>query len=79
MHMFSRAIEDLAILEDQVPDLTIDQQIALLQVRALLSISQELSNIHNDGLDVVVHPEVAEPGPAPATAKAEPGPPRRLR
>jgi len=49
--MWNEAMDELANLESEVrEDLSLDQRIQLLQVRALLSVSQELSKIHHEGI-----------------------------
>ena len=51
VHMWSDALDDLNDLA-QRDDLTVDQRFKLAEIKALLSISQELSNIHRDGIAV---------------------------
>ena len=49
MDLFSEACDTLNFVNEQ--DLTVDQLLQLAQVRALLSIAQELSKIHYGGVN----------------------------
>lgn len=48
MNLFAEAFDDMNSLDGQ-DDLTIDQRLKIAEIKALLSISQELSKIHHEG------------------------------
>lgn len=50
MDLFDEACNELSAIESKSDKLTVDQKIALAQVKALLSISQELSQIRHHGI-----------------------------
>jgi hypothetical protein len=50
MDLFSEAVDALGAL-DTNPSLTTDQQLKIAEIKALLSISQELSRIHHGGIN----------------------------
>jgi hypothetical protein len=57
MNMWNEAMDELVNLESEArEDLSLDQRIQLLQVRALLSVSQELSKIHHEGISPEYRP-----------------------
>jgi hypothetical protein len=51
MDLFSMAFDDMNALDTKSNELTIDQQLKVAEIKALLSISQELSRIHHDGIN----------------------------
>lgn len=52
MDMWSDAFDSMNALDmQQVPELTTDQKLKLAEIKALLSISQELSKIHHEGIN----------------------------
>lgn len=52
MNLFTDTYDEINAIERDAPrQLTIDQRIALAQAKALLSISQELSKIHHEGIN----------------------------
>jgi len=57
MNLWIETMDELADLESGArEDLSLDQRIQLLQVRALLSVSQELSKIHHEGISPEYRP-----------------------
>lgn len=50
MNMWADAFDDMNKF-DQERDLTVDQRLKVAQIKALLSISQELSQIHHQGIN----------------------------
>lgn len=50
MNMFGDAFDSMNAL-DREDDLTIDQRLKLAEIKALISISQELSRIHHEGIN----------------------------
>lgn len=51
MDLFAMAFDDMNAIDYQSDELTIDQKLKLAEVKALLSISQELSRIHHEGIN----------------------------
>ena len=51
MDLFAMAFDDMNAIDYQSDELTIDQTLKLAEVKALLSISQELSRIHHEGIN----------------------------
>ncbi|UJW32436.1 hypothetical protein L3Q67_01200 [Saccharothrix sp. AJ9571] len=51
MNMFAEAFDAMNAIDSAPQELTIDQQLKLAEVKALLSISQELSKIHHEGIN----------------------------
>lgn len=51
MNLFADAFDDMNALDHTSEQLTIDQRLKLAEVKALLSISQELSRIHHEGIN----------------------------
>jgi len=49
--LFSDAFDDMNQLDLQADDLTVDQRLKIAEIKALLSISQELSQIHHEGIN----------------------------
>lgn len=55
MNLFAEAFDELNAItarEEKLGEsLTVDQQLKVAEIKALLSISQELSRIHNEGIN----------------------------
>lgn len=53
MDLFSDAFDDMNAVDMKAKelDLTVDQQLKIAEIKALLSISQELSKIHHEGIN----------------------------
>ncbi|MDG4832412.1 hypothetical protein O7627_24335 [Solwaraspora sp. WMMD1047] len=51
MDLWSMAFDDMNALDGQADEMTVDQRLKLAEVKALLSISQELSRIHHQGIN----------------------------
>jgi hypothetical protein len=51
MDLFAMAFDDMNAIDYQSDELTIDQKLKLAEIKALLSISQELSKIHHEGIN----------------------------
>lgn len=52
MNMWADAFDELGAVVDQERDkLSVDQRLQVAQIKALLSISQELSKIHHEGVN----------------------------
>lgn len=49
MDLFAMAFDDMNALDDE--SLTVDQRLKIAEIKALLSISQELSKIHHEGIN----------------------------
>lgn len=56
--MFNMAFDDVNAIESAGPgafpksgDLTVDQKLKVTEIKALLSISEELSRIHHEGIN----------------------------
>lgn len=51
MNMWYVAFDDLNAIDLKSDELTIDQRLKVAEIKALLSISQELSKIHHEGIN----------------------------
>ncbi len=51
MNLWYTAFDDLHAIEAECKDLTIDQRLKVAEIKALLSIGQELSKIHHEGIN----------------------------
>ena len=51
MNLWADAFDDMNALDQKREQMTIEQQLGLAQLKALLSISQELSLIQNQGIN----------------------------
>ncbi|MFB6392665.1 hypothetical protein [Polymorphospora lycopeni] len=51
MDMWSDAFDTMNAIDMKAKELTLDQQLKLAEIKALLSISQELSRIHHNGIN----------------------------
>jgi len=51
MNLFADAFDDMNALDLMPGDLTVDQRLKIAEIKALLSISQELSRIHHEGIN----------------------------
>ncbi|BCJ65098.1 hypothetical protein [Polymorphospora rubra] len=51
MDMWSDAFDTMNAIDMKAKELTLDQQLKLAEIKALLSISQELSRIHHGGVN----------------------------
>lgn len=51
MSLFHEAFDALDAVTSKFEDLTIDQQLKVAEIKALLAISQELSGIHHEGIN----------------------------
>jgi hypothetical protein len=51
MNMWADAFDEMNSIDNGRNELTIDQGLKLAEVKALLSISQELSLIHHEGIN----------------------------
>jgi hypothetical protein len=51
MDMWTDAFDAMNAIDSQSQNLNIDQQLKLAEIKALLSISQELSKIHHEGIN----------------------------
>ncbi len=52
MNMWSIAVDELAEVErEHREELTVEHKLQIVQIQALLSIAQELSGIHHDGIN----------------------------
>ncbi len=49
--MWADAFDSMNALDRRHEELTIDQQLKVAEIKALLSISQELSQIHHQGIN----------------------------
>lgn len=56
MHMWSDAFDDMNKI-DAMEGLSVDQRLKVAEIKALLSISQELSNIHHSGINAEYSPD----------------------
>ncbi len=54
--MWARAFDDMNAVDRESADLTVDQRLKLAEIKALLSIAQELSKIHHEGINPEFHP-----------------------
>lgn len=50
MNLWSMAFDDMNALDGKADEMTLDQRLKLAEIKALLSISQELSQIHHEGI-----------------------------
>lgn len=57
MNMWTDAFDDMNAIDLQHDKLTLDQQLKVAEIKALLSISQELSRIHHDGINPDYDPQ----------------------
>jgi hypothetical protein len=51
MNMWNDAFDDMNAIDLKSKELTIDQRLKVAEIKALLSISQELSKIHHEGIN----------------------------
>jgi hypothetical protein len=51
MNMWHGAADTLSSAQDGAPNLNVEQKLKVAEVKALLSISQELSRIHHLGIN----------------------------
>lgn len=51
MNMWTDAFDDMNSIDLRHSELTIDQRLKIAEIKALLSISQELSKIHHEGIN----------------------------
>lgn len=51
MSMWHEAADDMNAIDAKAEELTIDQRLKLAEIKALLSIGQELSKIHHEGIN----------------------------
>ena len=51
MNLFNMAFDDMNALDTDDGSLTTDQRLKIAEIKALLSISQELSKIHHEGIN----------------------------
>ncbi|MFL6162237.1 MAG: hypothetical protein ACJ74U_08410 [Jatrophihabitantaceae bacterium] len=51
MNMYSDAFDAMNAIDSTVEKLTVDQKLKIAEIKALLSISQELSQIHHEGIN----------------------------
>lgn len=49
--MWADAFDDMNAMDLKSDDLTVDQRLKIAEIKALLSISQELSKIHHEGIN----------------------------
>lgn len=56
MNMWADAFDDMNAIDLKSVDLTVDQKLKIAEVKALLSISQELSKIHHEGINTYGNP-----------------------
>lgn len=51
MNMWTDAFDDMNALDLRSEELNVDQRLKVAEIKALLSISQELSRIHHEGIN----------------------------
>jgi hypothetical protein len=51
MNLFTMAFDDMNAIDLKSDELTVDQKLKIAEIKALLSISQELSKIHHEGIN----------------------------
>ena len=51
MDLFNMAYDDMNTIDANDFSLTVDQRLKIAEIKALLSISQELSKIHHEGIN----------------------------
>lgn len=51
MNMWADAFDEMNALDKKADEMTLDQRLKLAEIKALLSISQELSKIHHEGIN----------------------------
>ena len=51
MDLFALAFDDMNAIDAKSEELTVDQRLKIAEIKALLSISQELSKIHHEGIN----------------------------
>lgn len=51
MDLWSDAFDSMNELDYKAKEMTLDQQLKLAEIKALLSIGQELSRIHHNGIN----------------------------
>ena len=51
MDLWAVAFDAMNAIENREDHLTLDQQMQMAQIKALLSIGQELSRIHHEGIN----------------------------
>jgi hypothetical protein len=51
MDLWSDAFDSMNAIDRDADNLTVDQRLKLAEIKALLSISQELSKIHHEGIN----------------------------
>lgn len=55
MNLWTEAYDDMNAIDLKSDELTMDQRLKLAEIKALLSISQELSKIHHEGINPEYH------------------------
>jgi len=55
MNMWAEAFDAMNAIDSSDEVLTTDQKLKLAEIKALLSISQELSQIHHEGINPKFH------------------------
>jgi hypothetical protein len=51
MDLWTDAFDDMNAFDNKIDELSVDQQLKVAEIKALLAIGQQLSKIHHEGIN----------------------------